>query len=128
MTEDTTQTNFFNIDDPTQGIARALAPGLAARVFPGEQAMVSVVRLEPGARGTLHQHPEEQWGICLEGTATRFQGDAAVAVRRGDFWRTPGNLPHTVEAGPGGCVILDVFAPPRRDYEAPGAGFGGDSG
>ena len=54
MTEDTTQTNFFNIDDPTQGIARALAPGLAARVFPGEQAMVSVVRLEPGARGRCY--------------------------------------------------------------------------
>lgn len=118
--------NFFNID-ASRGVERELAPGLTATVFPGEEATVSIVRLAPGARGTEHAHPQEQWGFCIEGSATRFQGEDAVAVAKGDFWRTPGNVAHTIEAGPEGCVVIDVFAPPRRDYETPGAGFGSAS-
>ncbi len=120
--------NFFRLDDPGHGMARALAEGVTTRIFPGEHAMLSVVQIEPGARGTMHQHPEEQWGVCLEGSATRFQGDEAVSVRQGDFWRTPGGVPHTMEAGPDGCTVLDVFAPPREAYRQPGAGFGAGTG
>jgi len=115
--------NFFNIDDLTQGIARELAEGLTTRIFPGDQAMVSVVRLEPNAQGTLHHHPEEQWGFLIEGSAVRTQGDAEVAVSKGDFWRTPGSVPHTIKAGPDGAVVLDVFAPPREAYKKAGSGF-----
>ncbi len=115
--------NFFNLDDPDQGIPRTLADGITTRVFPGEQAMVSVVRLEPGAEGTLHDHPEEQWGVLLEGSVTRIQGDLRVEVKKGDFWRTPGGVPHTMKAGPEGAVVLDIFAPPRKAYETAGSGF-----
>jgi quercetin dioxygenase-like cupin family protein len=118
--------NFFRLDAAEQGMARELAPGVAARIFPGEHAMLSVVRIKPGHRGKMHHHPEEQWGVCLEGSAVRFQGDDAVPVRKGDFWRTPGGVPHTMEAGPEGCTVLDVFAPPREAYRLPGAGFGGE--
>ncbi|MEM8792395.1 MAG: cupin domain-containing protein [Pseudomonadota bacterium] len=116
--------NFFNIDDMTAGIPRELAPGVTTTVYTGDQAMVSIVRFEPGAKGKMHHHPEEQWGFCLEGSATRIQGDQAVAVTVGDFWRTPGDMPHTMEAGSEGMVVLDVFAPPRKAYENPGTGFG----
>ncbi len=115
--------NFFNINDPEGGIARNLAPGINTTVFPGDQAMISVVRLEPESRGVLHHHPEEQWGYCVSGSGTRFQGDEAVTVSTGDFWRTPGNLPHTIEAGEKGMVVIDVFAPPRQEYTRPGDGF-----
>ncbi|MFV2031623.1 MAG: cupin domain-containing protein, partial [Gammaproteobacteria bacterium] len=89
--------NFFNINNSEGGIARKLAPGITTTVFPGDQAMISVVRLEPEARGVLHRHPEEQWGYCVSGSGIRFQGDDAIAVSAGDFWRTPGDLPHTIE-------------------------------
>ena len=118
------RSNFFRLDAADQGMARELAPGVTTRIFPGEHAMLSVVRIEPGHRGKMHHHPEEQWGVCLEGSATRFQGDEAVPVKKGDFWRTPGGVPHTMEAGPEGCTVLDVFAPPREAYRSPGAGFG----
>jgi hypothetical protein len=36
--------------------------------------MLSVVTLEPHSEGTLHHHPEEQWGVLLEGSAIRFFG------------------------------------------------------
>jgi len=118
--------NFFNIDDLAQGISRELGPGLSTRIFAGDHAMVSVVRVEPGAVGTLHHHPEEQRGLMLEGPAVRVQGDVEVAVKTGDFWRTPGNVPHTIRAGPDGAVILDVFSPPRAAYTKPGSGFATD--
>ena len=119
-----TARNFFNIDDPTGGIARNLAPGISTTVFPGDQAMVSVVRLEANAQGVLHHHPEEQWGYCVSGSGIRYQGDEVIEVSVGDFWRTPGDLPHTIKAGENGMVVLDVFAPPRQEYAKPGDGFG----
>jgi quercetin dioxygenase-like cupin family protein len=115
---------FHNLDAPVGGIHRELAPGLTTQIFPGESAMLSVVTIAPGASGTLHHHPEEQWGVLLEGSAIRFQGDEEIAVRKGDFWRTPGGVPHTMRAGPEGCRVLDIFAPPRPEYRAPGSGFG----
>ncbi len=117
-------TVFFNLNDMSQGIARTLAEGITTRIFPGEQAMLSVVRMAPHAEGSLHSHPQEQWGVMLEGSAVRTQGGEDFAVKAGDFWRTPGDVPHTVKAGAQGAVILDVFAPPRDEYRKAGVGFG----
>ena len=122
-----TDGTFFNLNDPEQGIKRELAPGITTRVFPGDQAMLSIVRLEPNAVGTLHHHPEEQWGVLLEGSAVRVQGEQEYEVSTGDFWRTPGDVPHTIRAGPEGATILDVFSPPRAAYTKPGSGFGTDT-
>ena len=70
------------------------------RIFAGEQAMLSVLTLAPNAKGKVHSHPEEQWGIMLEGDGVR-----------------------TLKAGPKGGPALDVFAPPRDEYRKPGPGF-----
>lgn len=118
---------FFNLHDMSQGIKRALSDGVDARVFPGEQAMVSVVTIAPGHKGKLHSHPEEQWGVLLQGGGTRTQGGEEIAVGEGDFWCTPGNVEHTFEAGPDGATVLDVFAPPREEYRKAGSGFGADA-
>ena len=116
--------NFFHIDDLTQGLARKLTNGVTTRIFPGDQAMLSVVRMDPNAHGTLHSHLEEQWGYMIEGLATRIQDGEHIKVEKGSFWRTPGNVEHSVIAGSEGCVILDVFAPPREEYKTLGSGFG----
>jgi len=114
---------FFSVDSSEGGVPRELAPGITTTVFSGEQAMFSIVRFEPGARGTLHHHPEEQWGFCLSGSGVRLQGEEEVTVKPGDFWRTPGNLPHTMQAGDEGMAVIDVFAPPRKEYRKAGSGF-----
>lgn len=116
---------FFNIDKTEGGTPRELAPGITTTVFPGEHAMLSVVRIAPNTRGKLHHHPEEQWGYCIAGSGTRIQGELEVPVKAGDFWRTPGDMPHTMESGADGLVVMDVFAPPREAYKTPGRGFGG---
>ncbi|MEM9601468.1 MAG: cupin domain-containing protein [Pseudomonadota bacterium] len=119
--------HFFNLNDAEGGIERELAPGITTRVYNGEHAMVSIVRFEPNIRGTLHHHPEEQWGLCVEGGGKRFQGEQVVDVSPGDFWRTPGGVPHTMEAGDAGLVVMDVFAPPRTAYTQPGSGFAAET-
>lgn len=119
--------NFFHIDDLDQGLTRELSDGLTTRIFPGDQAMLSVVRIAANAQGVLHSHPEEQWGYLIEGSATRIQDGQHIAVEKGSFWRTPSGVEHSVIAGPEGCVILDVFAPPREDYKTAGRGFGVDT-
>ena len=115
---------FHNLDHPEDGLFRELAPGLTTRIFFGEHAMLSVVSLAPHAVGRLHHHPEEQWGVLLEGSAIRVQGNEEIPVRKGDFWRTPGNVPHTMRAGAEGARVLDIFSPPRHEYTKPGSGFG----
>ncbi len=115
---------FHNLHDTAAGLFRELAPGVTTRIFAGEGAMLSVVEIAPGAEGVLHHHPEEQWGVLLEGSAIRFQGEEAIEVTKGDFWRTPGGVPHTMRAGPEGCRVLDIFSPPRPEYRKAGKGFG----
>ncbi len=115
--------NFFNVDAMEQGVARDLSEGLTTRIFSGDQAMVSIVRIEPNASGSVHSHPQEQWGFCFRGSGLRTQGGDKIPVSEGDFWRTPGNVEHGFTAGPDGAVIYDVFAPPREEYKKAGSGF-----
>jgi len=116
--------DFFNLDDTTQGIQRVLGPGLATRIFVGDQAMLSVVTIEPNSAGQIHSHPQEQWGVMLEGDAVRIQDGVEHPVKAGDFWRTPGGVAHGIRAGANGARVLDIFSPPREEYRKPGSGFG----
>lgn len=110
---------FFNLEDAAAGVPRRLAPGVEARIFAGEKAMLSLVRLAPHARSALHAHPQEQWGLMLEGSGLRIQDGAEIPVGAGDFWRTPGGVEHALKAGPDGARVLDIFAPPRDEYRSP---------
>ena len=118
------QGNFFNIDDLELGIFRELTDGITTRVFPGDEAMLSIVRVDPNAQGKIHSHSEEQWGFLIKGSLTRLQDGKQFEVSAGDFWRTPGGVMHGVIGGPDGAVILDVFAPLRPEYLKSGRGFG----
>ena len=115
---------FFNIKDMTQGLRRELSNGISTRIFFGENVMLSVVEVPANAKATTHSHPEEQWGLVLEGECVPIQGGLEVPARAGDFWYTPGGMPHTVRGGDVPTVILDIFSPPRKAYKTPGKGFG----
>ena len=72
---------FHNLGKPDDGLLRELAAGVTTRIFAGEHAMLSVVTIAPNAEGVMHHHPEEQWGVLLEGSAVRFQGGEEIAVQ-----------------------------------------------
>jgi quercetin dioxygenase-like cupin family protein len=114
----------FNLADDAQGIHRKLGEGITTRIFVGDNAMLSVVRIAPHSTGKVHNHPQEQWGILLEGECVRIQGGEEVAMKAGDFWHTPGDVPHGIRTGDVGATVLDVFSPPREDYRKAGEGFG----
>lgn len=114
----------FSLKDDPRGIVRELAKGIETRVFPGEQVMLSVVRIAPHAAGSIHSHPEEQWGVLLEGSCVRIQHGEEVECTVGEFWCSPGGVEHGIRAGKDGAVVLDIFSPPREEYKKPGSGFG----
>jgi quercetin dioxygenase-like cupin family protein len=89
--------------------------------------MLSVVRIAPHASGTVHSHPQEQWGVLLEGRCVRIQGGEEIEMSAGDFWHTPGGVEHGIRTGGEGAVVLDIFSPPRDEYRRGGEGFGSSS-
>lgn len=115
---------FYNLDDMDQGLARKLGEGINTRIFVGDRVMISVVRIDPDAEGQIHSHPEEQWGLLIEGECVRIQDGEEIACKKGDFWRTPGGVEHGLRAGPHGATVMDIFSPPRGEYRKPGEGFG----
>ncbi|MBE0619713.1 MAG: cupin domain-containing protein [Burkholderiales bacterium] len=115
---------LFRLNGDPRGIARELAKGVNTNIFPGENVMLSVVRVDPHATGSIHSHPEEQWGVLLEGRCTRIQNGEEVEATAGDFWHTPGGVSHGVRTKEEGAVILDIFSPPRAEYRQAGQGFG----
>ena len=119
------QKKFFNnINDLESGMKRILGEGVTTRIICGDQAMLSIVTIEPNAKGKIHSHLQEQWGFLIEGSGIRIQGNEEIEVNKGDFWQTPGGVEHGIIGGPEGAKILDVFSPPRDEYKISGSGFG----
>ena len=118
--------NFYSLNRLDEGITRHLTEGIDASIFPADQSMASVVRIAPGAVGMIHSHPQEQWSILIEGSATRLQGGEEIPVTKGDFWVAPGGVEHGIIGGPNGALIVDIFAPARPEYRKPGSGFTAD--
>jgi quercetin dioxygenase-like cupin family protein len=126
MADDTPRPPWLYDSSDERGIDRELAPGLDARVFAGDNSMLSYVEIAPHSEGRIHSHEEEQWGYLLEGEVTRIQDGEAFEATAGDFWHTPSGVEHGIRTGERGAVVLDVFSPPRPEYRESGAGYGED--
>jgi quercetin dioxygenase-like cupin family protein len=94
------------------------APGVVMSVMSGLNVMTNWVRIEPNGSVPLHAHPHEQLGLVLEGAITMHIADQSRTLTPGHCYAIPGNLPHAAEAGPDGCLVVDVFSPVREEYVA----------
>ena len=92
--------------------------GIVARAVSGERITLAVVELDPGAVAAEHAHENEQLGIVLSGTMTFRVGDEVRELRPGGTWKIAADTPHEATAGPEGAVVIDVFGPPRDDWQA----------
>ena len=92
--------------------------GIAARAVAGEQLTLAVVELDPGAIAREHSHANEQLGMVVSGAMTFRIGDETREIGPGATYVIPSNVPHEATAGPDGAVVIDVFAPPRADWNA----------
>jgi quercetin dioxygenase-like cupin family protein len=94
-------------------------PGVVARAFHGERLTMALVELEPGKPVPEHHHDNEQLGFVLRGEMEMKIGDETRLLHPGDTYVIPSEMPHAVvTTGPQGCVVADIFAPIRADWEA----------
>ena len=104
-------------DDVRSILSRRVWDGITARAVHGERLTLAVVELEPGAIVEEHSHDHEQLGIVLRGSIRFRIGSEVRELAPGETWAIPSNTPHRAEAGPDGASVLDVFAPPRDEWE-----------
>lgn len=90
--------------------------GFAMQSITGGDMMANWVRIEPNRTMPRHQHPQEQLGVMLEGHLELTIGDETRMLAPGDAYTIPGDVPHHARTGGDGCLVLDIFSPPRDDY------------
>ncbi|HSL98365.1 MAG TPA: cupin domain-containing protein [Candidatus Deferrimicrobiaceae bacterium] len=88
-----------------------------ARRLDGERISLAVVELAPNAVVPEHHHPAEQLGLCITGSIQFTIADETRDLGPGGTWRITSEVPHEVVAGPDGAIVLDVFTPPRSDWD-----------
>ena len=104
-------------DDVRSIVPRRVWNGITARAVHGERLTLALVELAPGAVAEEHSHDHEQLGLVLRGSLRFRVGDEELEVGPGETWQIPSNTPHRAEAGPDGASVLDLFAPPRSEWE-----------
>ncbi len=90
--------------------------GVVGRTVHGERVTLGVIELDPGAVVPEHAHANEQVGVLLQGSLRFRVGGETRELRPGGMWRILAHVPHDVEAGPEGAVLVEVFAPARDDW------------
>jgi quercetin dioxygenase-like cupin family protein len=116
-TNDSTNSRFWS----SIATMPSITPIAGVTMYPtsGENMMINLVRLEPGAVVPLHSHFHEQGGTVIEGAVFMTIEGETKELRAGDVYIAPPDSVHGAEAGPEGCLIADVFSPPREDYKIP---------
>ncbi len=98
-------------------------PGLVMQSLTGKAIMINWVTIQPHQAVPWHQHVNEQAGVMREGALELTVGDEIRVLRPGDAYTIPPNLPHSARTLDEGCVVVDIFSPPRADYAAHGVGW-----
>lgn len=60
----------------------------------------------------MHQHPHEQFGYVIQGGFDILIGDERGALKAGDCYFIPADVPHEFIAR-GETEAIDIFSPPR---------------
>jgi quercetin dioxygenase-like cupin family protein len=95
---------------------RQIWQSVAVRTVDGERLTLGVIELDANALVPEHRHDHEQLGMVLQGSLEFRVGDEKKQLSAGGTWRIPSNVPHAVQVGPEGAVVIDVFAPVRQDW------------
>lgn len=90
--------------------------GVAARAVSSTRMTLGIIELDANAVVPEHAHENEQVGIVLSGSMRFRIGGETREVTPGSTWSIPANVPHDVEVGPEGCVVVEAFAPGRDDW------------
>jgi quercetin dioxygenase-like cupin family protein len=93
-----------------------LGAGIKRKIMAYNETMMIVkVAFEPGAIGTLHQHPHTQASYVAKGVFNIRIDGKTQQLSAGDVFFVPSGLEHSatcIEAG----ELVDVFNPIRADF------------
>lgn len=105
--------NFFeNVPSET------VRPGVSAAAIQSENVMLVMNVLQPGMELRPHSHTFEQVAFIMQGRAIYHVGDQHEEVGPGSAFVIPAGVLHYIEPlGNEPVYNLDVFAPPREDYQ-----------
>lgn len=92
--------------------------GVEARTIGGDGVTVAIIELAPGTQVPLHHHPNEQVGILVRGRVRFTVGDEIREFGPSGTWTIGPDVPHGVEIGPDGAVVIEAFAPARVDWRS----------
>lgn len=106
------------VDFESRPVIDVWGEAVRARRIEGDRITLALVELAPGAVVPGHDHDAEQIGMVVEGHVTFTLGDERRDLGPGGTWRIPSGLRHQITAGPAGATVIDVFAPPRSDWDA----------
>jgi quercetin dioxygenase-like cupin family protein len=105
------------------------SPGVHFQPVPGVRLLLCRVTIEPHSEAPVHAHDEEQMGIVVSGSGDFELDGETRQVVPGDTYHAPPGVPHGLRARAEGCVVIDVFSPPRAalvelmaQAEPPGSG------
>jgi quercetin dioxygenase-like cupin family protein len=90
--------------------------GVVARAIHGERVTIGLLELAPNCRVPEHSHAHEQVGILVRGSLRFRVGDEIRTLEPGGTWRILANVPHDVETGPDGALVIEAWSPPRDDW------------
>jgi unsaturated pyranuronate lyase len=94
-------------------------PGaVRARRVEGERMTMSILELAPDALVPEHHHDAEQIGVLIRGRVSFTIDGETRELAPGATWKILSQQPHEVRAGSDGAIIVEAFAPPRRDWDA----------
>jgi quercetin dioxygenase-like cupin family protein len=85
-------------------------------VIHGERLSVAVVDIEPDLQVPEHAHPHEQLGFVLKGRVGMVIEGETRELGPGEAYVIPPNARHSAYTGPDGAAVVDIFAPPRLEW------------
>lgn len=95
-----------------------LVPGANSRIISGYGVQMSFLRMDPNIYFPYHIHPEQQVMINFDGWIDELILDKKAKMEYGDIVNLEPDLVHGGKLGPLGSDALDVFFPPRTDYNS----------
>ena len=95
-------------------------PGVNNKILvTGDRQMFVLIEMEPTAEIPLHNHMNEQVGLCLRGAVEFKTEEGNVVVEENMAYVFSPNEKHGCRPlNENGAILLESFSPPRNDFLA----------